>query len=253
MSKIYFLNNSFHFSVDDVFESLIDITDNKIPIKKHYFFKVLYKLWKKYKIKTGLHVFYQAKIKGKLRTLKEIKVIKKEIKEGWIYFGAHGLDVRTPPYLQKPTTQKKIINNIYKEIYRFAGKRFLCKKIRLHHYSESYEISNFLRNKKINTLFSTDRKVGAHKIPKNLAMQLLKEGVLIYNKLEFIRTDYRIEFLTKKTVAEMINKFYETLKNKRFIVIYSHEYEFKKKIILSTLNKTMDILTNKLKLKNIHP
>ena len=57
----------------------------------------------------------------------------------------------------------------------------------------------------------------------------------------------------KKTVAEIINKFYETLKNKRFIVIYSHEYEFKKKIILSTLNKTMDILTNKLKLKNIHP
>ena len=84
-------------------------------------------------------------------------------------------------------------------------------------------------------------------------MQLLKKGVLIYNKLEFIRTDYRIEFLTKKTVAEIINKFYETLKNKRFIVIYSHEYEFKKKIILSTLNKTMDILTNKLKLKNIHP
>ena len=50
-------------------------------------------------------------------------------------------------------------------------------------------------------------------------MQLLKKGVLIYNKLEFIRTDYRIEFLTKKTVAEIINKFYETLKNKRFIVI----------------------------------
>ena len=51
-----------------------------------------------------------------------VEEVKKEIKEGWIYFGAHGLDVQTPPYTQKTTTQKKIINNIYKEIYRFAGK-----------------------------------------------------------------------------------------------------------------------------------
>ena len=46
------MNNKFHFSVDDVFESLIEISDNNIPIKKHWFFKILYNLWKKYKIKT---------------------------------------------------------------------------------------------------------------------------------------------------------------------------------------------------------
>ena len=35
-------DNKFHFSVDDVFESLIEISDNNIPIKKHWFFKILY-------------------------------------------------------------------------------------------------------------------------------------------------------------------------------------------------------------------
>ena len=32
-NKIYI-----HFSVDDVFNSLIEVTDNNIPLKKHWFF-----------------------------------------------------------------------------------------------------------------------------------------------------------------------------------------------------------------------
>lgn len=167
MNSINYLSGSFHFSVDDVFKSLIEITDKKISLKKHNFFKIFYKLWKKYKIKTGLHIFYQGKIKGKLRTLKEVKILKKEIKEGWIYFGAHGLDANTPPYTQKPTTQKKVLNNIYKEIYRFAGKKFLCKRIRLHHYSESYEISNFLKKKKLMLFFQQIEKLEHTKYQKN--------------------------------------------------------------------------------------
>jgi hypothetical protein len=253
MNSINYLSGGFHFSVDDVFNSLIEITDKKISLKKHHFFKILYKLWKKYKIRTGLHVFYQGKIEGKLRTLKDVKILKKEIKEGWIYFGAHGLDIDTPPYTQKPNAQKKVLNNIYKEIYRFAGKKFLCKRIRLHHYSESYEISNFLKKKKISALFSTDRKVGAHKLPKELAGQLIKDGTLVYNKLQFIRTDYRIEFLTKKKLSKIIKNFFRTIKNKKFIIIYSHESEFNKKKIQNTLNKIMKIFTIKFKLENIHP
>jgi hypothetical protein len=253
MKKFDFINNSFHFSIDDVFEFLIEISDKKIPIKKHYFFKSLYNIWRKYKIKTGLHLFYEGKIKNKLRTLKEVRIIKNEIKEGWIYFGPHALNVNTPPYSQTPLDQKKFINDTYKEIYRFAGKKFLCKRIRLHYYSESYEISKFLRNKKIHTLFSTDRKVGAHKIPKKFSTQLIKSGLLVYNKLQFIRTDYRIEFLINNSKKEIINNFCKTLKRKKFIIIYSHEYEFKKKVIINNLNKIMNILAYKLKLISMHP
>ena len=46
-------NNSFHFSVDDVFSSLIEVTDKNIKIQNHWFFKQLYNLWIKYKIKTS--------------------------------------------------------------------------------------------------------------------------------------------------------------------------------------------------------
>ena len=51
-----------HFSVDDVFESLIEVSDKNISLKKHWFFSKFYFLWKKYKLKTGLYLFYEVKL-----------------------------------------------------------------------------------------------------------------------------------------------------------------------------------------------
>ena len=65
----------------------------------------------KYKIRTAVYLFYQKKINGKLRTLKEIRDIKSQLKEGWLYFNIHGLDYDTPPYSQKPLEQKKLFKN----------------------------------------------------------------------------------------------------------------------------------------------
>jgi hypothetical protein len=243
----------FHFSIDDVFESLIEITDKKIPIKKHWFFKILYNLWKKYKIKTGLYVFYRGKINNKVRTLKEVRNISKELKEGWLFFGPHALDFDTPPYSQNTSDQKKFINNTYNEIIRFAGKNFLCEYLRFHYYSESFELSNFLKKKKIHGLFTTDRKVGTHKIPKEIGKQLLIKGFLFYNNLKFIRTDFRVEFLVNRKKSTIVKKFNSILKKKNFIILYSHEYEFKKKQTLITLNKIMKTLVCDLKLNNITP
>lgn len=66
----------FHFSVDDVFKSLIEVSDKNIPLKKHWFFKQLYDLWKKNKIQIGCNIFYQGLVNGKRRNLGEVKSIK---------------------------------------------------------------------------------------------------------------------------------------------------------------------------------
>ena len=55
-------NLFFHFSVDDVIKSLIEITDQKIKIKDHWFFSILYKIHKKYNLKISLYLFYAEKI-----------------------------------------------------------------------------------------------------------------------------------------------------------------------------------------------
>ena len=104
-----------HFSVDDVFKSLIEVSDKNIPLKKHWFFSQIYKLWKKYKIRTGLYLFYKGKINGKIRYLTEVKNLRKELKENWIYFGPHALDYDSPPHKYSLKEQKihlqKLVQN----------------------------------------------------------------------------------------------------------------------------------------------
>lgn len=243
----------FHFSVDDVFDSLIEVSDKNIPLKEHYFFRELYFLWKKYKISTGLHLFYKKKVNGKIRTLKDVRPLTSELKDKWIYFNIHALSPNKPPFKQRKEDQKKTFNKIYKEIFRFAGKKYLTNYIRLHYYSESYELSNYFKSKKISGLFSTDRNIGSHRMPKSVSKNLLNKNVAKYKNLNFIRTNFRVEWLTnlkKKKIKEEFSNFFN---DKRVLIIYSHEYEFKKKKVRETLRKASSVLTKGLKAKSIKP
>ena len=249
-------NNSFHFSVDDVFSSLIEVTDKNIKIQNHWFFKQLYNLWIKYKIKTSCNLFYEGKLNGKLRKLDEIKSIKKQIKNGWISFGPHALNEKTPPFTQNKKKQKEIFNKIYKEIIRFAGKKNLANYTRLHYYSESYELSNYWKSKGVKALFTTDRSIGSHRMPKKISKELLKKGYVKYKNFFFLRTDFRVEWLSKikkRKNLKIENIFREKIKEKNFIVIYSHEYELKYKKNRECLIKSAEILTKNMGLKCVKP
>lgn len=247
------INKEFHLSVDDVFKSLIFVSDNKIPLKKYFFFRELYQLWKKYKIKTGLHLFYEQKIKGKVRNLCEVRNLKNELKENWLYFNVHALNPHTPPYKQSITKQKKTFDKIFNEIRRFAGKEYLTNYVRLHHYSESFELSKYLKKKKIKALFSTDRNVGSHRLPKKNSRELIIFGKTLYKGLKFIRTDFRVEWIKNYKRKEILNRFIKCYKNKNRLIIYSHEYNFKRKKFRAALKKIISILYKDLKARAVKP
>ena len=80
-----------------------------------------------------------------MRNLSEVRDISDELKEGWI-FGPHALNFSSPPH---KFSTKKQTNHLskYDEILRFAGKNYLTKQVRLHEYSESYELKIFLIKK----------------------------------------------------------------------------------------------------------
>lgn len=248
-------NFFFHFSIDDVFDSLIEVTDKKISLKKHYFFKEIYNLWKMYGIRTGLHLFYQKKINGKIRNLSEIRDISSELGENWIYFNVHALDPETPPYKQSIKDQKKTFKKIFFEIKRFAGNKYLSINTRLHYYSECYELAEYFNENNVKALFSTDRNIGSHRMPKKISDELLNFGKSSFKKLKFIRTDLRVEWLAKNKIhyKDLKEKISRILNKKKILIIYSHEYEFKKKNVIYALRKIMNILSKKLYFRNIKP
>ncbi len=242
-----------HFSVDDVFKSLIEISDKNIKLKNHWFFSKFYKLWKKYKVTTSLYIFYEGKINGRLRSLTEVRNIAEELKENWIFFGPHALNFSSPPHKFPAKSQMKHIAKIYTEIQRFTGKKYFTKQVRLHEYSESYELKNFFNNYKVTSLFSTDKIVGAHRLPLKNKNQLLKTGKTIYKKLRFVRTDLRIEWMANNNKIKNENMISEILYNRNFITIYTHERELKKNKCSNNLTETFRFLSKNFQLLSVKP
>ena len=68
-------------------------------------------------------------------------------------------------------------------------------------------------------------------MPKKFKIDLVLNGKTKYNNIYFRRTDFRIENLDKNINKKNYIKFYNILKKRKFITIYSHEYELKKKNI----------------------
>lgn len=62
---------NFFFPVDDVFRSLIEVENNNLSLKDHFFLSYLYNIYKTYDIKICLNLFYEKKVNVKLRNLSE--------------------------------------------------------------------------------------------------------------------------------------------------------------------------------------
>jgi len=250
-------NAFYHFSIDDSLNALIEVTDRKIPLIKHPYFRYLHELHKKYKINFSLYLFYKSQQKGKWRDLTQVRNIRKEIVDEkgdmWLKFGPHALDTDTPPYVQSSPDQKKSFELIYTEIDRFAGKKAHARFVRLHYYSESYELVEYFRSKGVEALFSTDRDAGSYRMPPETSERLKNTGHSAYKKMHFIRTQFRVEFFKDQKLKKEDIKllFQKSLKQYGYVIFYTHEYELVKSDVRKLLDQSLESL-EELGVKHIH-
>ena len=237
----------FHFSIDDVFESLIEVTDRNIPLFDHPIFAFLLEMHNIFDVHVSLYLFYEKDIDGRKRNLKEVRSLKNELKEhgSWLYFGPHSLNYDTMPFNQSPEETMRVFDDIYFEIIRITGTTDNCASwVRAHFYSELYELGDYFRSKNVSALFTTDRPVGSHRMPTEVANKLLTTGCAIYEGTNFIRTQFRVEFIAQDCLPESgINKlFTESLNTYGYIILYTHEYELLRNEVKSTLRDCLDVL-----------
>lgn len=223
--------NSYHFSVDDVFDSLIEVSDERILLFDQPFFKFLRNIHQKFDANIGLHLFYQKKINNNLRTLQDVPDLKGQLKnEKWLFFAPHALEYETPPYIQSIDEQTSAFEKIYREIDRFAGKDTYTKYVRLQYYSESFELEKYFKTKGVEALFTTDREVGSHRMPKEIADKLNERGYAEYKGMNFIRTQFRVEFFAEEGITnrELLIRMENALTKFGFVVFYTHEVDMLK-------------------------
>ncbi len=245
----------YHFSIDDIFECLIEVTDRNIPLFQHPVFSFLKELHTKYGVHIGLHVFLQREIDGKLRSLKEVRDLQDEIKsEGsFLHFGPHALDFPTMPFSQSKEEQIETFDEIYKEIDRIAGKESYSRWVRLHFYSEMYELADYFKEKGVEALFSTDRPVGSHRMPDEIKQQLIQKGSATYEGMNFIRTQFRVEFFTsdRLDISAIENNFKNSIDQYGYVIFYTHEYEIIRSEVRQSLRLSLEALS-KLSIKSVH-
>ena len=248
------LRNTFHFSVDDVFDALLEVTDNQIPLCDHPFFFFLNGIHREFGTKIGCHLFYQKNNNGNLRTLKEVSSLKDQLGDAnpWLFFAPHALEYETPPYAQSAEDQIQTFEKIYREIDRIAGSHVYTQFLRLHYYSESYELGDYFRTRGVRALFATHRNIGSHRMPDHVARQLLADGFANYQGMNFIRTQFKVEGWPAEnaTSTEVMEQIATPYKKHGFITFYSHECDIMNETGRNRARLMFDAV-RKLNLKNI--
>ena len=248
MRKIIPRPNSYNFSVDDVFESLIEVTDKKLSLFDQSFFKFIKGLHNKFNADIHCYLFYRGVINGKLRSLQEVPSdIKNIIRENsWLRFGPHSLDYNTAPYAERPEKMMETFDKIYSEIYRFAGNEHVSEFARLHYFSELYELADYFESKGVKALFSTDKDILTHRMPKSIKKSLSSQGVGQYKGMNFIRTHFRIEYFITDYKSDKARKTYlkNLLDTFGFIIFFTHECDISnpkvRRAIISCLQECKD-------------
>jgi len=220
----------YHFSIDDVFDSFIEVSDSQLPLFKHPFFRFLKSIHEKYDATIALYLFYQKEIHGRLRTLAEVSDANKCAlrTNPWLRLGPHALDYVTPPYAQSPAEQRKVFDAIYAEIDRFAGNEIMSKWVRLHYFSESYELAKYFRARGVEALLATDKDAVSYRLSIPAKERLRAKDAVDYEGMTFRRTHLRVETLVHErtpSLHEIWNLIEPFLTRSGCMVVMTHEYE----------------------------
>ena len=157
----------YHFSVDDVFASLLEMPDcESVPVPQ--MLRFLVDLHQSYGTQTDLYVFLQGTCGRRPRSLLDLssRVCARVNALPGIRFGPHALDYATAPYAQSLEEQRRTFDELYRAIAHFVGPRQASRWVRLHYFSECFELAPFWRDKGVEALLLTDKEAIAYRLPE---------------------------------------------------------------------------------------
>ncbi len=221
----------FHFSIDDVFESLFDAQDKGISLWDQPLFKFLAELHEAYDLNVDLYLFLEGQIEGKVRRLEELsdRFLAEFSQAPWIRLGPHALDYEHAPYQQTEPEQRETFLRTYAQIDRLGGKGSRSKWVRLHYFSEAYDSAETLRAEGVEGLFLTDKDAVSYHLPDDLKKKLEAKGEVDHLGLKLIRSHTRLETLiqTHPSPDALKAELDRFIQKYGYLVLFTHEIDLK--------------------------
>ncbi|MBM3223999.1 MAG: hypothetical protein FJZ47_09385 [Candidatus Tectomicrobia bacterium] len=220
---------SYHFSIDDVFDALLDASDRQMPLHAQPWFNFLAQVHERFGTQIHLYVFYQRWEHDRWRTLDELSPVVQDVlrRTSWLHFGPHALDADTPPYTQTLAAQMAAFEAIYTAIAPFAPPPRRSPWVRLHYFSEAYELAAYFHAKGVTALLSTDKPAVSYRLPPEARDLLGDQGFATYQGMTFIRSHCRVETFVQEgaTPAQVEAALASFLAQRRCVVVFTHGYE----------------------------
>lgn len=218
--------NIIHFSVDDTFQSFVNLNENSYKsIFEEEHFKFLKELNDKYGAVISCYAFFE----NEDYNLTEITdKYSNEFKENahWLRFGFHSLN-KNINYAD--ATENEIRSDYQKtirELERITGsKESIDTTIRLHNYAASNEAVTALMELGVEALLAPEDKRFAYNLDQEETSYLFNYDFYNTDQMNYFKTDVRIENL--KNSQKFYNNFEKDFDTNSTFIIFTHEQKLK--------------------------
>ncbi len=219
----------FHFSVDDVFTSLIELSERRLAPDKQPFLAFCRDLVDIGAI-VDLYLFRQARQPDgkvwKLDAVSDEAAATLSHLEG-IRFGPHAEDYATPPHIQSLDDQTGTMQGLFAEIARLSTPRQRARWLRLHYFSECFELASLWHGHGVDALLTTDKPALSHRMGAAAIAALQDRGHVDFGGMTMIRSHLRIETFAEEAAdpPRFLDRIDAFLDAHGFVSLFTHENE----------------------------
>jgi len=220
--------HKFHFSIDDVLGSLLQLSDWNLKISQQPMLAFLAELHAETGVKSDLYLFLQTiAADGRTRHLKELSGAACEMLRSarHLRYGPHARDYQTAPHAETVYEVTQGMTHLFENIERFSTPDQRSDWVRLHYFSELHELASFWTRHNVQALMTTDKPAVAYRFGQQEIEELTSTGKTEFNGLGFVRSNLRLEFFLEDAAdpERFCARMDDHLARQGFVTIFTHE------------------------------
>ena len=145
-----------------------------------------------------------------------------------------------PPHRQAPAEQIETFDETYREIERFAGPGKTTGFVRLHFFSETYEVASYFLRMGVHTLMLTDKPAVAYRLDEIKRGQLAGNGSLKHEGLCLLQSHFRMENFVSEDVDDSRCAVYRsTVARRGYVSLFTHEIDLTRAEVLAKTQQSI--------------